>query len=53
LEAAGSRLFVLLPAGGQPLLYEKFEWTVEIAVNQGPADREFGLEIGAPIEIVA
>jgi S-adenosyl-L-methionine hydrolase (adenosine-forming) len=32
--------------------YENSNGLVEIAVNQGRADRELGLTIGIPIEIV-
>jgi hypothetical protein len=32
--------------------YENSNGLVEIAVNQGRADRELGLAIGSPVEIV-
>jgi S-adenosyl-L-methionine hydrolase (adenosine-forming) len=37
---------------GTPFWYENSNGLVEIAVNQGRADRELGLAIGVPIEIV-
>jgi S-adenosylmethionine hydrolase len=33
--------------------YENSNGLVEIAVNQGRADRKLGLTIGTPVEIVA
>ncbi|MTJ83504.1 MAG: SAM-dependent chlorinase/fluorinase [Telmatospirillum sp.] len=37
---------------GCPFCYENSNGLVEIAVNRGRADRFFGLEVGAPVEIV-
>jgi hypothetical protein len=37
---------------GAAFWYENSNGLVEIAVNQGRADRDLGLAIGAPIEIV-
>jgi S-adenosylmethionine hydrolase len=37
---------------GMAFWYENSNGLVEIAVNQGRADRELGLTIGIPIEIV-
>jgi hypothetical protein len=33
--------------------YENSNGLAELAVNQGPADRDLGLAIGGPVEIVA
>ena len=57
LVAAGrvlehARTFSDLPVGS-PFWYENSNGLVEIAVNQGRADRELGLAIGTPVEIVA
>ena len=38
---------------GMAFWYENSNGLAEIAVNQGRADRELGLAIGIPIEIVA
>jgi S-adenosyl-L-methionine hydrolase (adenosine-forming) len=38
---------------GAPFWYENSNGLAEIAVNQGRADRDLGLAIGSPIEIVA
>jgi S-adenosylmethionine hydrolase len=38
---------------GMAFWYENSNGLVEIAVNQGRADREFGLTIGSPIEIAS
>ena len=38
---------------GTAFWYENSNGLVEIAVNQGRADRELGLSIGAQVEIVA
>jgi S-adenosyl-L-methionine hydrolase (adenosine-forming) len=37
---------------GTPFWYDNSNGLVEIAVNQGRADRELGLTIGVPIEII-
>ena len=37
---------------GTTFWYENSNGLVEIAVNQGRADRELGLTIGMPIEII-
>ena len=37
---------------GTAFWYENFNGLAEIAVNQGRADRELGLSIGSPVEIV-
>jgi hypothetical protein len=57
LVAAGrvlkhARTFSDLPVGS-PFWYENSNGLVEIAVNQGRADRKLGLAIGTPVEIVA
>jgi S-adenosyl-L-methionine hydrolase (adenosine-forming) len=57
LVAAGrvlerARTFSDLPVG-TPFWYENSNGLIEIAVNQGNADRELGLAIGTPVEIVA
>jgi S-adenosylmethionine hydrolase len=57
LVAAGrvlehARTFSDLPIGS-PFWYENSNGLVEIAVNQGRADRKLGLAIGTPVEIVA
>jgi S-adenosylmethionine hydrolase len=44
-------LFADAPAA--PFWYENSTGLVEIAVNQGRADREFGLSIGTPVEIAS
>jgi S-adenosylmethionine hydrolase len=49
LERAGT--FSDRPPGA-PFWYENSNGLVEIAVNQGRADRELGLAIGSPVEIV-
>lgn len=46
-----ARTFSDLPVG-TPFWYENSNGLVEIAVNQGRADRELGLAIGTPVEIV-
>ena len=38
---------------GAPFWYENSNGLAEIAVNQGRADRDLGLAIGSPVEIVA
>jgi S-adenosyl-L-methionine hydrolase (adenosine-forming) len=57
LVAAGrvlehAKTFSDLPVGS-PFWYENSNGLVEIAVNQGRADRKLGLAIGTPVEIVA
>jgi S-adenosylmethionine hydrolase len=57
LTAAGrvldrARTFSDLPSGAA-LWYENSNGLAEIAVNQGRADRDLGLAIGSPVEIVA
>jgi S-adenosylmethionine hydrolase len=57
LAAAGrllerARTFSDLPSGAA-FWYENSNGLVEIAINQGRADRELGLSIGVPIEIVS
>jgi S-adenosyl-l-methionine hydroxide adenosyltransferase/DNA methylase len=56
LVAAGRSLQRVRTFSDQPLgtafWYENSNGLVEIAVNQGRADRELGLAIGSPIEIV-
>jgi S-adenosylmethionine hydrolase len=57
LVAAGrvlecARTFSDLPVG-TPFWYENSNGLVEIAVNQGQADRELGLAIGTSVEMVA
>jgi S-adenosylmethionine hydrolase len=57
LVAAGrvlerARTFSDLPVR-TPFWYENSNGLVEIAVNQGRADRELGLAIGTPVELVA
>jgi S-adenosylmethionine hydrolase len=57
LVAAGrvlehARTFSDLPVGSR-FWYENSNGLVEIAVNQGRADRKLGLTIGTPVEIVA
>lgn len=57
LAAAGrilgrTRTFGDLPPGAA-FWYENSNGLAEIAVNQGRADRELGLSIGAPVELVA
>jgi S-adenosylmethionine hydrolase len=47
-----ARTFSDLPVGS-PFWYENSNGLVEIAVNQGRADRKLGLAIGTPVEIVA
>jgi S-adenosylmethionine hydrolase len=37
---------------GMAFWYENSNGLVEIAVNQGRADRDLGLEIGAPVEVI-
>jgi S-adenosylmethionine hydrolase len=49
LDRAGT--FSDRPAGSA-FWYENANGLAEIAVNQGRADRELGLAIGSPIEIV-
>ena len=56
LVAAGrvlerARTFSDLPVS-TPFWYENSNGLVEIAVNEGRADRELGLAIGTPVEIV-
>ena len=56
LAAAGrvlerARTFSGLPPGAV-FWYENSNGLAEIAVNQGRADRELGLSIGVPVEIV-
>jgi S-adenosylmethionine hydrolase len=38
---------------GTAFWYENSNGLAEIAVNQGRADRELGLSIGTPVEIVS
>ena len=38
---------------GETFWYENSNGLAEIAVNQGPADRDLGLSIGIPVEIVS
>jgi S-adenosyl-L-methionine hydrolase (adenosine-forming) len=38
---------------GTSFWYENSNGLAEIAVNQGRADRELGLSIGVPVEIVS
>jgi S-adenosylmethionine hydrolase len=57
LAAAGlvlerARTFSTRPPGGA-FWYENSNGLAEIAINQGRADRELGLSIGIPVEIVA
>jgi len=57
LTAAGrllerARTFSDRPAGAA-FWYENANGLAEIAVNQGRADRDLGLAIGSPVEIVA
>jgi len=57
LTAAGrvlgrARTFGDLPPGGA-FWYENSNGLAEIAVNQGRADRELGLTIGMPVEILS
>ena len=57
LAAAGrvverARTFADLPKG-QAFWYENSNGLAEIAVNQGRADRDLGLSIGAPLAIVS
>jgi len=49
LVAAGQ---VFEPHQAQPFWYENSNGLVEIAVNQGRADRELGLAIGNSVEII-
>ena len=57
LTAAGrvldrARTFSDLPPGAA-FWYENSNGLAELAVNQGRADRDLGLAIGSPVEIVA
>jgi S-adenosyl-L-methionine hydrolase (adenosine-forming) len=47
-----ARTFSDLPPGAA-FWYENCNGLAEIAVNQGRADRDLGLAIGSPVEIVA
>jgi S-adenosyl-L-methionine hydrolase (adenosine-forming) len=47
-----ARTFSDLPPGAA-FWYENSNGLAEIAVNQGRADRDLGLTIGIPVEIVA
>jgi S-adenosylmethionine hydrolase len=47
-----ARTFGDLPPGAA-FWYENSNGLVEIAVNQGRADRALGLSVGTPVEIVA
>ena len=47
-----ARIFSDLPPGSA-FWYENSNGLAEIAVNQGRADRDLGLAIGSPVEIVA
>ena len=46
-----ARTFSDLPPGAA-FWYENSNGLAEIAVNQGRADRDLGLAIGSPVEIV-
>jgi len=47
-----ARTFSDLPPG-VAFWYENSNGLAELAVNQGRADRDLGLAIGSPVEIVA
>jgi S-adenosylmethionine hydrolase len=47
-----ARTFSDLPPG-TAFWYENSNGLAEIAVNQGRADRDLGLAIGAPVEIIS